>query len=1006
MAISVSKQKLKSSVLESIKKPSRIDQMVIYGVLAMFVISMVFATFGKSVAGLKLPQIGLIIAAALVAGRRIIKKDFRFTLTRIDAAFFILIITGTYIPLIFLMARGIYITKAAVQVLLDPIYYYLWYRVCLDALPMPFSLKKFLNTAFAVIVFACIFGIMEFLRISFIDKILLKYYVVLPYIEHIHRAVSFVGDWEALGALAAYPVVIIVQLFITGHLPEVFGKYWKYIAGGILFFCIVALVTTYSFGGIIGLLSGLIITFIINGLVTKKRLLQLSAPLVIILGIMAYIFIHKAYSTGSFAIPSSWVGRFDNWQVIVTVVFYHVKTVIFGVQPDFVYPAASLDSTDSTYLLFLYRGGLLLVGGYLAFVAISFMRLRAGAKGIARKSLNWSIITASVTLLLVNAILGVVDPHFTYAAESHLLLTLLAISIGLITQNEKEFFSRQQQKLELNNIAKTLQPRTMMASFSVIILGSLLITGIGWKYNKSIPAPIPILNVPHLTFTGVPSNYRILNENTNIGTFNWMLTPGVDTTYLQGYAGQISAQSGQTVPIYVSSKTPLTYSLTVYRIGFYRGWGGRQMLSVSGLHSIAQGTWSQQSGLQGCSTCTTDSKTHSLEANWQQSYALTIGQDWISGVYLIKLISEDAAHPAQSYIPLVVTDVLPLQTFLPQVTPVSVPKMNFAVVVPVAAWEAANPWGGYSLYGHNTSEQTQVQADRAYAVSFDRPYSNSSGAGNFLDYEINLVRWMERSYFGVTYITDMDLEQNPYMLNAFQGVIVLGSDPYWTTSMYNNFQSATDNGHTILYMGANFGEWQARLAQDSLGNANRTLVSYQVSSNTTNPSQALALDPMYGKHNDLVTAQWSDPLLNKPTSNLTGESLAGYPQAGQRPVWTVSGNTGVFTGLLANTNLITGAQKVINANIIGGAIGAAANPNDTILGSFTYTDTAGKQETGATVVYAPPSGAFVFTAGTNQWAWGLDDFSAPGADVQNNVYGNPYVVQISYDILCHIGAQC
>ncbi len=430
------------------------------------------------------------------------------------------------------------------------------------------------------------------------------------------------------------------------------------------------------------------------------------------------------------------------------------------------------------------------------------------------------------------------------------------------------------------------------------------------------------------------------------------------------------------------------------------------MLTVGSLHSMAQGTWSQQSGLQGCSACVTDPKTHAIEANWQQSYALTIGQDWVSGVYLIKLVSEDAAHPAQSYIPLVVTDVLPLQTYLPQVTPLTVPHMNFAVVVPVTAWEAGNSWGGYSLYGHNTTEQTQVQADRAYAVSFDRPYSNSSGAGNFLDYEINLVRWMERSYLGVTYITDVDLEKNPYMLNAFQSVIVLGSDPYWTSTMYNNFQSATDNGHTMLYMGANFGEWQARLAKDSLGNDYRTLTSYQVASNATDPSQALTLDPMYGTHNDLVTTQWSDPLLNRPTSTLTGETLAGYPQAGQHLVWTVSGNTGAYTGLLANTNLITGAQNTINAAIAGGAIGAATNPSDILLGSFTYTDTAGKQETGATVVYVPPSGAFVFTAGTNQWAWGLDDFSAPGADVTNTVLGNPYVVQISYDILCHIGAQC
>ena len=45
---------------------------------------------------------------------------------------------------------------------------------------------------------------------------------------------------------------------------------------------------------------------------------------------------------------------------------------------------------------------------------------------------------------------------------------------------------------------------------------------------------------------------------------------------------------------------------------------------------------------------------------------------------------------------------------------------------------------------------------------------------------------------------------------------------------------------------------------------------------------------------------------------------------------------------------------------------------------WTALNDPGKQGTSHMTIYTAPSGAMVFATGSIQWAWGLDDFNAPG----------------------------
>src|SRR5262249_16261080 len=125
-------------------------------------------------------------------------------------------------------------------------------------------------------------------------------------------------------------------------------------------------------------------------------------------------------------------------------------------------------------------------------------------------------------------------------------------------------------------------------------------------------------------------------------------------------------------------------------------------------------------------------------------------------------------------------------------------------------YQAYNLYGGYSLYRglrpgltappDNTADNdpgVYVSDPRSYAVSFDRPYLDSTGDGGlgiFATYEYNLVRWLERMGYDVTYTTDLDTHARGRLLLAHQLFVAAGHDEYWSTAMRQAVTTARDAG--------------------------------------------------------------------------------------------------------------------------------------------------------------------------------------------------------------------
>src|SRR6266478_9392292 len=252
---------------------------------------------------------------------------------------------------------------------------------------------------------------------------------------------------------------------------------------------------------------------------------------------------------------------------------------------------------------------------------------------------------------------------------------------------------------------------------------------------------------------------RIQQENRQPGTTAWQLTSPANNRQIEGYASLTSVPVGGNISLFVNT-ADATYSLSVYRMGWYGGKGGRKVLGPQLLAGVQQ------------VTPTPDPTTGVLECHWINPFTIHVPTSWISGSYLVKLHGNSSGK--ESYITFTVRD-----------------SRNADIVFQqsVTTYQAYNGWLGQSLYTFNTKDGKQV--DR---VSFNRPYAagnppQGAGAGDFLgtiapvSIEYSMVRWLERHAYDVTYITNVDTHEDVGRLLRGKGFLSVGHDEYWSHEM-------------------------------------------------------------------------------------------------------------------------------------------------------------------------------------------------------------------------------
>ena len=418
-------------------------------------------------------------------------------------------------------------------------------------------------------------------------------------------------------------------------------------------------------------------------------------------------------------------------------------------------------------------------------------------------------------------------------------------------------------------------------------------------------------------------------ENMQTGTTDWQQRLGGDIAV---YGTQLAAAPGDAVALHVS--TAYRYRIVVYRLGWYGGAGARQMLCLPACDGDEQGQAQRPPGPPPRAPLDPP-----IRAGWPVTDTVQTDPSWTSGYYLVEARLTTGPWAGRVATTFFILHQAPSTVFLPS---------RILVQVPVNTWEAYNSWGGRSLY--------DLTGPRMYRVSFQRPFGDFAQSPFW--WEIQLVRFLEREGYDVSYQTDLDTDADPTSLLRHRLVVVAGHDEYWTKGIREAFDTAVAAGTNVAFMGANEGYWRVRYEDNG-----QTIFAYK---SLYDPAPNLADK----------TAMFRE--IGSPECQLEGDQFQSLAPIPALLNYTVT-RDGAADPWLAGTGLNSGDTLV----------GAVSREHDKVnpypascfhpgLKSLFHYDGHGVDQDGDATRFTAPSGARLFSSGSFQFNWLLDGWRSDG----------------------------
>src|SRR3984957_12597625 len=270
---------------------------------------------------------------------------------------------------------------------------------------------------------------------------------------------------------------------------------------------------------------------------------------------------------------------------------------------------------------------------------------------------------------------------------------------------------------------------------------------------------------------------------------------GAGSTNIQGFTTDISVNAGQTVFFKINTNAT-AFSINIYRIGYYQGNGARLVASVSPSVPLPQ---NQPPCLTDSSTGLTDCGNWSVSASWAVPGTAT------SGVYFALLTRLDTGEA--SPVLFVVRKDASHSDILAQTSD--------------EGWHAYNDYGGNSLY---TGE-----VNRAYKVSYNRPFNVPNVYAWFFSAEYPMIRWLEANSYDVSYFSGVDTDRNGALITHHKVFMSIGHDEYWSGGQRTNVEAARAAGVSLAFFSGNEIFWKTRWepSVDGTNTPYRTLVCYK-----------------------------------------------------------------------------------------------------------------------------------------------------------------------------------
>jgi sugar lactone lactonase YvrE len=437
---------------------------------------------------------------------------------------------------------------------------------------------------------------------------------------------------------------------------------------------------------------------------------------------------------------------------------------------------------------------------------------------------------------------------------------------------------------------------------------------------------------------------RIALENILPGTSAWRLDIPARKHEVEGYASLVSARADDSVQLKVSVSEPQLVHYELYRMGYYQGLGGR---------FISSGAARQVSPQPACPA---NKKTGLVECNWETTFEVVVDPSWLTGQYFFKLVGKDGIS---SYIPLLVRETAPYAPVLVQSS--------------VTTWQAYNVYGGTSLYRNFLPAEVGYKPKRAYAVSFNRPYTCQDlaradcapGDGDFDLGERWMIQWLEQKGVEVAYVTNLDVDlEGAALLQGHALFMTVGHDEYWPVGERNAVEAARDSGVNLAFVSANTSYWRVRIGAATSGEERRTITCYKDADvdpqrNSVDTTFEYRGDPMPRPEESLIGVMYDD--------GISRTYFDGFAQIVENPEHWIYEGTGVKTGDVLS--YVTGYEWDRAFQ------GESAPTGREIVAHASLFNVQGRQVPADVSVYYPTVNSVVFGAGAIYWARAL---SMPG----------------------------
>lgn len=373
--------------------------------------------------------LGFVLAAVavrallLMLGRRWRPAPF----DAMDVALLALVATGSVLPVLWRVARGLPLTPDDILYSIVLVKYYAVFRLFRIVVTSEAAVAACLRAALVSSSLVAVIALLETFRLFGVAEFLEAHYDT-PFSGSeglvAGRAVSTVASVFGLADL------MIISMILALSLRRVAVRGRGLLACCALL-CLAGCVVTGTFSGYIGLA----IALLAFGVFTRSlhRTVPVGAAIAGVAGAAFWPFLEHRLAgfAGPAGMPQSWMGRLANLQDHFLPQIMTGANWLLGVRP-----AARLAATErwrdwiyieSGYVWLLWIGGVPFLLAFLGFVALALSRFGAVARASA-DAVGAAALTARCAVVLIAALM-LFDPHLTIRGGADIFFPLLALGL-------------------------------------------------------------------------------------------------------------------------------------------------------------------------------------------------------------------------------------------------------------------------------------------------------------------------------------------------------------------------------------------------------------------------------------------------------------------------------------------------------------------------------------------------------------------------------------------------